>query len=310
MNMFDLRSVKGRGPLFIVGFVIVLAMGIWLIWVGFRLGEEAEPTEEARLPITATPTSAQALSLAETPVPTAAAPVSPLSTDTPLPPPTATTEPTAIPPTDTLAPAIVVAGEGGVNVRSGPGVNYTKLGYLQPNSEALLIGRYNDWWQIEYSGAPAWVSGEYAAARNAEAVPEAVPPPSPVPPPPQPTAPPAPTEVPPTPPPADVRGLEARGYQVEAAPGPYGVGKKIWFHMWINNNSATAVPFTALGTVVGETGQFQKSWTYSEIEAGKKFEWRDNIIISNPGTYNLWMTICFHDGECNRLMGPVQVIVQ
>ena len=309
MGIFDIGSVKGRRTLFIVGFVIVLIMGVWLIWVGFRLGAEDEPTAEPRLPATATIGSVQESPATATPV-LVEVPVSPLPTDTAQPPPAATAEPSAIPPTDTPPPPIVVTGQGGVNVRSGPSTDYAKLGSLQPNSEAPLLGRYSDWWQIEYNGAPAWVSGGYVTARNAESVPEAVPPPSPVPPPPQPTAPPAPTEVPATQAPSDVRGLEARDYQVEGAPGPFGVGRDIWFNMWVTNISSSEVPFTALGTTVGETGQFQKSWTHSEFEAGQRFEWRDHINIPNAGTYSLWLTICFHDGECSRLRGPVQVVVQ
>ncbi|HDQ71086.1 MAG TPA: SH3 domain-containing protein, partial [Chloroflexi bacterium] len=83
--------------------------------------------------------------------------------------PSPTTEPT---PSPTETPATIVAGGDGVNVRQGPGTNFTRLGYLEPGTQAKLIGKYNDWWQIEYNGAPAWVFGNLVTASNAENVPQ------------------------------------------------------------------------------------------------------------------------------------------
>ena len=168
-----------------------------------------------------------------------------------------------------------------------------------------------------YDNAPGWVYGEIVTATDVENVPEVQPPPAPTLPPVTATSvPPAPTAVPPTaapPPVTGVRGLVADGYQVEGAPGPYSVGSDIWFNMWITNKSGAPVEFTALGTVVQENGQFQKSWTYSEIPSDRQFTHRDHLYahhITAPGTYHLFLAICFTDGECANLAGPVEIIVQ
>jgi lipoprotein-anchoring transpeptidase ErfK/SrfK len=103
----------------------------------------------------------------ETPQPTAGLP-----TTTPF-------APTQIP--LTAAPATVVAGADGVNVRSGPGTDFAKVGSLGLGAEAKVIGRYGDWWQIEYASAPAWVASWVVTAVNAEDVPDVAAPPTPVP---------------------------------------------------------------------------------------------------------------------------------
>jgi hypothetical protein len=111
-------------------------------------------------------------------------------TDTPQ--PTFTPEPGPIPATAISVTPHVVAGADGVNLRSGPGTNYIRLGYLEPGAEAQVTGCYGDWWQIEHDGAPCWVYGEIVNAFNTEDVPQVEPPPSPTPAPP--TATPVPTE--------------------------------------------------------------------------------------------------------------------
>ena len=143
-------------------------------------------------------------------------------------------------------------------------------------------------------------------ASDTEGVPEVVPPPSPIPS----TAVPAPTATPQPTQPSDFRGLVADDFQVEGAPGPYGAGKKIWFNLWITNKTGAPVEYRSLGVVVEETGQYQESCSYSEIAANKQFQHRDRIIINEPGTYHLWLTIGFYDGAWFRMRGPVEVIVQ
>jgi formylglycine-generating enzyme required for sulfatase activity len=59
-----------------------------------------------------------------------------------------------------------------VNVRAGPGTNYTVIGQLVAGAARRVTGRTaaRDWWQIEYDGRTGWVSGTVAtvnaAARN------------------------------------------------------------------------------------------------------------------------------------------------
>ena len=110
--------------------------------------------------------------------------------------PQATAQPTAGLPTatpqvptqalPTAGPARIVTGVDGVNVRSGPGTDFAKIGLLAPGAEARVIGRHGDWWQIEYAdlsvgSAPGWVASWVVTAFNVEDVPEVTAPPTPVP---------------------------------------------------------------------------------------------------------------------------------
>jgi hypothetical protein len=304
------RPRRGGSILMVVGWVIAIAVGIGLVWYGFTwTGENGQPEEVSPEASAPTPTQ-MAVWPTATPLPPSPPPSPVPPTPTPLP----TVEPpTPIPATPTLANAFAVVGVQGVNVRNGPGTNFTRLGYLDPGTEAELIGRYSDWWQIRYNGAPAWVFGDLVTVTNADNVPQVQPPASPIPP----TAAPAtavpPTAVPPTAAPAtDFRGLVPDGFQVEGAPGPYGAAIDIWFNIWINNTSGKVVEYDALGAFVEETGQLQKSYTYSKFQAGERFDHRDRInqFTLEPGTYHLWLMVCFKDGYCPKMLGPVEVIVQ
>lgn len=76
---------------------------------------------------------------------------------------------------------VVVAGSDGVNVRSGPGTDYTRLGSLDPGAQAVATGRFRDWWQIEYTDDRAWVSGSFVTAYDTAGLQSVQPPPTPVP---------------------------------------------------------------------------------------------------------------------------------
>jgi uncharacterized protein YraI len=58
----------------------------------------------------------------------------------------------------------IASGEGFVNVRSGPGVGYDKLGALTDGFVAPVTGRSFDgqWWQINFNGRSGWVYGQLA----------------------------------------------------------------------------------------------------------------------------------------------------
>jgi lipoprotein-anchoring transpeptidase ErfK/SrfK len=114
---------------------------------------------------------------ATTPFPTPTVYVAPVT-----PQPTELPTATPLPPTPTPNPSIVVTASGGANVRSGPGTVFERVGYLAAGARAPVIGRYADWWQIDYGGRPAWVYGGIVAASDVEGVPEVAPPPTPVPP--------------------------------------------------------------------------------------------------------------------------------
>ena len=99
-------------------------------------------------------------------------PTADLPTATPLP-------PTQIP--STPVPPSIVSGADGVNVRSGPGTDFAKIGFLSPGTVAKVSGRYGDWWQIDYAGTVGWVASWVVSALNVEGVLEVAPPPTPVP---------------------------------------------------------------------------------------------------------------------------------
>ena len=296
------RSERGCSVWAILGWALMLVVGVALAWYGF-IGSGGKKQQAAVQP---SPTVPATLAPSPTSVPTLLPTASP--------PPTATPEPTAVPPTETPAIANIVAGADGVNVRTGPGTNYTRVGYLDPGAQARVIGRSGDWWQIDYDGGPGWVFGDIVTASNADNVAEVQPPPSPTPLPPTdtplPTDTPAPAAPTATPgPPPEFRGLNPLKYWVEDAPGPFGAGSQIWFNMEIKNTNTHKVHYEALGTWVQETGQFQKSWTKQKFGDRQLLTWRDHIEIDSTGTYNLWLRICFTDGACVDLMGPVTIQV-
>ena len=164
MSLYPRRS-RGRSILLVVGWLLLVGLGIWLVWYGFTWTEEGEQHETTPSPAMVSGTSPQA-----TVWPTITSPLSPaVSTPTDMPLPTATPEPTPIPPTAIPTP-YVVAGADGVNVRDGPDITHTRLGYLDPGAQAEVTGRDGDWWQILYNDAPGWVFAELVTAFNADQI--------------------------------------------------------------------------------------------------------------------------------------------
>jgi hypothetical protein len=302
----DPGSFGGRGVSIwlIAGWAILVLFAIGVIVAGLVLfgGGQSKPDATQLMPTVPTAVLAP---------PTSA--VFPTSTSLPTTtflPTVASVLPTDIPPT-TAPSAMVEAGEAGVNVRSGPSTNFESLGRLEPGEKATVIGRYEDWWQIDYGGTPGWVAGWVVTAYDTDSVAEVVPPPSPIPPTSAPaTAAPAPTATTAPPAAAECRGVVADDFQVEGAPGPYAAGSSIWFNLWITNKNSETVEYRSLGVVADESGQYQQSYSYSEIAAYAQFQHRDRIIINEPGTYHLWLTIGFYDEYWCKLMGPVEVVVQ
>jgi len=152
-------------------FALILMMGAALLVLGLavRVGSglialvepepaDAAPVETATAAPEATPTAIDLPSTAVPPTPTATVEPTPV--------------PTELPPTPTPAIPRLVAGEGGVNIRRGPGTGYEKLGFLDPGAEAPVTGRYGDWWRIDYEGEVAYISGDWATAFDADEVPE------------------------------------------------------------------------------------------------------------------------------------------
>ena len=243
-------------------------------------------------------------------------------TATPLPPrvtvhvPTITSSPTQVPanptqvvsPTSTPLPPVIIAGEGGVNVRAGAGIDYMLLGFLEPRTETRVTGQHAGWWQIDYNGSPGWVFGEIVTARNTDGVPDPTLPATPTPS--LPAATPTPISPTPTAGPPTFNGLVADNFWIEGAPGPYNPGSDIWFKVDIMSVADGDVAYESLGTRVEETGQFQMTPFQQVFAPGQRLLWRGHINISAAGTYHLWLHICFSDTDCVNMRGPVVVNVR
>jgi lipoprotein-anchoring transpeptidase ErfK/SrfK len=148
---------------------LLALVGAWLV---------GGPDQAAASPLDPTPTAGLP---APTDVVTVSLPALKTPAPTPLPP--TSVQPTPLPPTEiapTAAPATVTAGDGSVNVRSGPGTEFSKMGMLSPGEEATVIGRHGDWWQIDYARESAWVASWVVTAHNVADVPEVPAVPTPV----------------------------------------------------------------------------------------------------------------------------------
>jgi ABC-type branched-subunit amino acid transport system substrate-binding protein/uncharacterized protein YgiM (DUF1202 family) len=88
-------------------------------------------------------------------------------TDEPAPQATATFLPTATTLSGTATPSVVTATvtEPTLNVRSGPGTNYSIVGRLSENDQVPVIGRNADftWLVIQYRGQVAWITSEFVS---------------------------------------------------------------------------------------------------------------------------------------------------
>jgi uncharacterized protein YraI len=80
-------------------------------------------------------------------------------TPTPTPTPEFTPTPEATP---TPVTAELSVNSATLNVRSGPGTAYPRVGQLRRGETYTIVGRTEagDWWQLTYDGKSAWVSGE------------------------------------------------------------------------------------------------------------------------------------------------------
>ena len=67
-----------------------------------------------------------------------------------------------------IAPGIAAADYGmkartQVNVRSGPGTGYSRVGGLHTNNHVAVFGTSGGWYKIFYSGAYRWIIATYTA---------------------------------------------------------------------------------------------------------------------------------------------------
>lgn len=176
-----------------VAILVLIVIIIWLPWAG-KVRLRAAPTAvftssvgttslprptETREPIMVPePTQAPVALAAPTPTEPASASEAP-STATPAP-PTLTPRPAA--PTPVPLPGFTVKGSSAVNVRSGPGTNYSIIGQLAAGSQHDITGRTvaNEWWKFDFNGKQGWVSNQVVQVNaEARAVAVAAAPPSP-----------------------------------------------------------------------------------------------------------------------------------
>ena len=91
-----------------------------------------------------------------------------------LPPPGETVEATVIPPTPEPGdPTATVIARKGVNVRTGPALNFPVIGIAPFGSTLEVVGVSADktWWVVNVPGAPnnyGWVSDEYVEVQNGD----------------------------------------------------------------------------------------------------------------------------------------------
>lgn len=141
---------------------------------------------------TDTPEPTATATATETPEPTATDTPLPTATDTPEPTPTATLEATITPeqddtavptasatalPTEATQP-MAEARISNVNVRALPTTDADAVGALAPGEQFVIVGRYESWYEIEYSGAPqgtGWVSAPLVTVSGDEAAIPALP---------------------------------------------------------------------------------------------------------------------------------------
>lgn len=309
-------SGRGRSWGAIIGIVVLGLVGFaMLAYAIFALtgsGGSASPTTTQ---IAAVPTRAVLIPTITSAPPTQPPTVTP-PTDTP---PPAATQPPAGPVLNILQPA---------NIRSGPGLNYPVIGGMQAGATADAIGRdaSAQWYVINYSGSVSgqgWVStlvSSYTGDTNSLPVIAAPPPPPPptnTPVPIAPTAPPAPTN-PPAPSVFSSHGIVGNSFSVENL--TVGAGQDIWFDFQVTNTSDVPVSFAVLSAHI-DNGPSHDSWTNYTLPPHQKIDpngWRDHININTPGTYQIYLGICYGDKNAclanqapwDRLSNSVTVIVK
>lgn len=260
-------------------------------------------------------------------------------TTTPAP-PTATLEPTLAatePPAETEAPAATTPAVVQTiniilpaNVRSGPGTTFPILGGLNTGEAATVVGRdtTSTWFAISTelpnsTDGVGWVSnlvstfdGDVSSLPliEAPAAPAALAAATIG----APSAGPTSTTAPPTntspPPVSSAQGLVANYFNVTKT--TVAAGEQIWFQFQVVNTSGSTVAF---GMLAGHTdvGFTAKSWSEALV-AGRTLTWEDHLIITTPGTYQLYLGVCFREStSClsgaqtwDRLSNYITITVQ
>jgi hypothetical protein len=108
----------------------------------------------------------------------------------------------------------------------------------------------------------------------------------------------------------EARGLVAKDFWVEGAPGPFAVNEQIWYGWEIVNTTDQVVEFKTIGVLWGDRF-FEPLDSFGTINAGSFLRHnREAVVIETPGTYSLWLYVGFNDGTRASLVGPIVVIVE
>lgn len=152
--------------------ILLLVLAIFIVTLTFKIGFDLVQVFQAA-PVEAAP---DATATVEPTLPPTTGTVSVTEESTPLPPtstpiPTSTPVLTATPmPTPVPEDPYLVAGDAGVNVRSGPGLDYTKIDLLMPGDQAPIAGYHGDWWAVKVNDQDGWVYKEIVTAYAADSV--------------------------------------------------------------------------------------------------------------------------------------------
>ena len=103
----------------------------------------------------------------------------PTPTSTPMPSPTPTLTHTPAP-TATSTPIPIVVFTRKMNIRGGPGTNYSVVGTASAGEQFSITGRdvSGDWWQIRYKGRSGWVYAPFVESEGGDSVRVVAPPPT------------------------------------------------------------------------------------------------------------------------------------
>ena len=128
--------------------------------------QEAPPPTPTRTPkptFTPTPLDTPTPVVAPTNTPTA----TPVETATPVPTNTPEVPPTETP-TNTPETARAVINNPTVNVRSGPGTNYSNIGQARNGERYDITGKNagGNWYQINFNGQTAWVTSQFVVVEG------------------------------------------------------------------------------------------------------------------------------------------------
>jgi hypothetical protein len=107
--------------------------------------------------------------------------------------------------------------------------------------------------------------------------------------PPPPTAPPTATTA------SSSHGLTGVSFSVENP--TVGANQQIWFNFSVTNGSGQVLPYGFLGVAIfnstGTNVGFHTSWSGSSLNPGQTLNWRDGLVISTAGSYQLQLSICY-----------------